>query len=611
MLRSLKAPAILALPVAMIPFAIYVLTMPTSITLEDAGLFQMVCTQGGLSHPPGYPLFTVLCQGLLFSDHILAGNLFSALFGALALLMFYLLLTQWFRAAIAAACAMAYGFSLTFWQQAIIIEVYTLASLMFFVNWLLLERFTKSRDWRYWYLACFVFGLALSNHWPLMLLAAPALAAVIWPVIRHEFGSFVQPGRLTPAIACFTIGLMPYVSLLLADQSAFGVFGPVTSPDEFMEYVTRALYDDQHAAADWGDKWQYLGWLVPEALGQMGLPLGFAAVAGLAMMIRDRHYLLAPTILAFLGATLGLVLLLGFEYDAHGRSIFRPYPIIAWAMPAIWLAYLLNAVTSRVKHRAIEAAILVSVIVVVSLSNFQHANRSHEQWVENYFTELLAALPENAILFTDGDLLSFPLGYLHFVRDQRPDITLLNWNSLTYPNRLTPARANRSEKEAAIVEFVTQATRPVFVIEPTLAPLTRYGWFSEVNRTPFTSTMITPLAESALDQVLTLYLDRTLRHQQEYELADFILASYTRLYISHQQSGGTLNELQDTRFRALLGTFPGKMILMEHELDKNPSPDRALLSQMLEEAQRQQPNYITRQNQRRLESFANRIQALD
>jgi hypothetical protein len=611
MLRSLKAPAILALPVVMIPFAIYVLTMPTSITLEDAGLFQMVCTQGGLSHPPGYPLFTILCQNLLFSDDILAGNLLSAFFGTLALLVFYLLLTHWFSPAIAAACAMAYGFSLTFWQQAIIIEVYTLASLLFFMNWLLLERFTKNREWRCWYLACFVFGLALSNHWPLMLLATPALATVAWPVIRHDFGSLVQPGRLTPAIACFTIGLMPYSSLLLADQNAFGVFGPVTSPDEFMEYITRALYDDQHAAAGWDDKWQYLGWLAPEAFRQLGLPLGVAALAGLALMIRDRHRLLAPTILAFLGATLGLALLLGFEYDAHGQSIFRPYPIIAWALPVIWLGYLLNAVTGRLKHLALEAAILVCVIVFVTLSNFQHANRSHKQWVENYFIELLDALPENAILFTDGDLLSFPLGYLHFAKDQRPDITLLNWSSLTYPNRLTPARATRSEKEAAIIEFVTEATRPVFVIEPTLAPLTRYGWFNEVNRIPPVTAMITPEAENALDPVLALHLGLGLRHQQEYELADFILASYTRLYISYQQAGGTLNELQDTRFRALLGTFPGKMILMAYELDNNPAPDKAFLSQVLEETQKQQPTYITRQNQRRLQSFANRILALD
>jgi len=611
MLRSLKAPAILILPVTVIPFAVYFLTMPTSITLEDAGLFQMVCSHGGLSHPPGYPLFTILCQNLLFSDHIQAGNLLSAFFGAMALLVYYLLLTNWFRPAIAATAALVYGFSLTFWQQAIIIEVYTLTVLLFFLNWFLLERFTIGRDWRYWYLACFVFGLSLSNHWPLMLLATPALVAVTWPVLRQDFGLLVAPRRLMIAIASFSIGLTPYLSMLLADQGAFGVFGPVTSPGEFMEYVTRALYDDHHATAGRSDKWHYLAWLVPEYLWQISIPLGIAGLAGLALMIRERHRLLAPTLLAFLGATLGLTLLLGFEYDARGQSIFRPYPIIAWGMPAIWLAYLLNAATDRIRRKPLEIVILVCIVGFVALSNFSRANRSHEQWVENYFSGLLAALPEDAVLFTDGDLLSFPLGYLHFVRDQRPDVTLLNWSSLTYPNRLTPARASRSEKESAIVEFVTGTERPVFVIEPTLAPLTRYGWFNEVNRTPPAHTIISPKAESALDEVLTLYPGNGLRHQQEYELADFILASFTRLYISHQEAGGRLDQVQDSRFRALLATFPGKMILMEYELDTSPSPDRALLLEVLAQAQKQQPPYLTSQNQRRLQSFANRIQALD
>ena len=46
-------------------FVLYLRTMPRTITLEDAGLFQMVCHIGGISHPPGYPTFTLFCQGLV------------------------------------------------------------------------------------------------------------------------------------------------------------------------------------------------------------------------------------------------------------------------------------------------------------------------------------------------------------------------------------------------------------------------------------------------------------------------------------------------------------------------------------------------------------------
>jgi hypothetical protein len=47
-----------------LPLLLYWLTLPRSLTLGDAGLFQLVCHEGGVGLPPGYPLFTLACQGL-------------------------------------------------------------------------------------------------------------------------------------------------------------------------------------------------------------------------------------------------------------------------------------------------------------------------------------------------------------------------------------------------------------------------------------------------------------------------------------------------------------------------------------------------------------------
>ena len=68
---------------------LYVSTMPRSITLEDAGLFQMVCHLGGISHPPGYPLFTLLCNQMTVATSVIAGNLISVVFALLAIVVFY------------------------------------------------------------------------------------------------------------------------------------------------------------------------------------------------------------------------------------------------------------------------------------------------------------------------------------------------------------------------------------------------------------------------------------------------------------------------------------------------------------------------------------------
>ena len=72
---------------------VYVSTIPGTITLEDAGLFQMICHLGGLGHPPGYPLFTSICQPFvslpIFPDGVFAGNFLSSVFASLACVVFF------------------------------------------------------------------------------------------------------------------------------------------------------------------------------------------------------------------------------------------------------------------------------------------------------------------------------------------------------------------------------------------------------------------------------------------------------------------------------------------------------------------------------------------
>ena len=80
-----------AFAVSIVLFLLYLFSMSLGITLEDAGLFQMVCHLGGLSHPPGYPLFTTFCQSFVSIPiaKVIAGNLVSILFALCALLVLY------------------------------------------------------------------------------------------------------------------------------------------------------------------------------------------------------------------------------------------------------------------------------------------------------------------------------------------------------------------------------------------------------------------------------------------------------------------------------------------------------------------------------------------
>ena len=625
------SPLLLAAVALAAALATYLATGPQTITLEDAGLFQMVCHLDGLSHPPGYPLFTLLCQTVVKTPAVWNANLLSAVFGALTIGVFTLLLSGIFKQrSIVVIGALAYGGSLTFWAQAIIVEVYTLAAFLFYCCWLSVANYARRNDIRWWYLGCLVFGLNLANHWPLALLSAPALLAVVWPARANLINLLRQPTVFCSSILLFTLGLTPYISLVTAPADAFGVFGSINHPQELLQYVTRGLYDDTKASADINDRIAFFQWLPLETIRQLG-PIATAIAAfGLYWSFRvGPKHIASAALLNYLGATFVLTGIIGFE--CHGQAIFLPYPIIAYGSLAIWLAFGLQGVYQiaaglRWKSQPtlvtpVLPLLAMIVLVIIVATNYPLNNRRQDAWVENYFRMMLATLPANAVLFTEGDILSFPLGYLHHVRKIRPDITLYNWHSLTYPNRLSPVFATTAQKEAAIINFVAGTKRPVFVIKPTLSPLVSYGIYNKVRHPGEPAAVLLPEAEQWLDEMLRKYDHAPPTRQQEIELLEFIFAGFTRTYLVHQNElaiqGTSLDDLQQKRLAGLMQTFSGKMMLLEQVLATVPETARkdptrtAMLRQLIAAAAAQIPDHITNEQRARYYYYAARVQLME
>ena len=609
---------LLAILIFVIALGTYAATMPMSVTLEDAGLFQMVCYQGGLAHPPGYPLFTLACSALVVSPEIMNGNLVSALFGAFTVVVFFFLLLSITQSSVVAMiAALAYAFTATFWAQSIIIEVYSLAAFLLFLCWYALDRFARLKRQSDWYLACLVFGLALSNHWPLAMLSAPALLAVIWPEIRSLLFKLTNSRFFLLTVLLFSLGLTPYFYLVTRPDDVFGVFGPINTFSEFVDYVSRSSYNDNKVGATIADKLAFLSWLPLETIRQIGFPLSLLAAVGIYYSFKTapRHQAIA-FLLNYLGCTFVLTLVLGFEFDRKGRSIFTPYPITAYGSLAIWLGYGLLAISSlhhSMANKVTQGVLGLFVVLTIALTNLPSNNRSEDSWVEDYFTLLLGSLPEEAVLFIDGDLLSFPVGYLHYVKGLRPDISVYNWNSLTFPNRLTPVGTSKSKREQALTQFIEKSNRPIFTIETKFSPMSSYGLYDQIQLGGMDNAYLLPEAEAFLVTLSDMYDQGRIFRQQELELAEFIFARFTKLYIKFQKQKLTvLNMEQRIIFNRLLGTFPGKMMLIEDELNRTDStPNRAMLREAATAAELQMPTHIAKEQQARYFYYSARILLLD
>ena len=465
------------------PLVLYTLTLPRTVVLEDDGFFLMAGAHLGIAHPPGYPLFTLICHlfmQLPFGTPAFLGHLSSAFLGALACGAVYvcarLLGASWIPAL---AAAWLFGASEHVWSQAIIAEVYTLNALLFFAVYALLlqaparERAGGKPAQANWFWAAAVYGLSLANHWPLMGLATPGLALAALPSWRAIL-------RGWPAIlAGFSLSAaFPYAWMVWRSwqEPATSFLGPIDSWKTFVDYITRQGYAGigDGPSAGWMDRLELLQWFGNQVAWQLTF-VGFVlALLGLTMLLRERRFCEAGSgVLVFLGQSVALMILLNFDFDYYFVAVFRPYSLVCYGLLAIWLATGLQFVTDRLATKRFRAAWLPAAAAALAglgmtawsvQSHWEINNRAGSDVAARHANLLFDLLPEKATLLVSGDLETPTLGYYRFVEERRPDITLINTNGLIYGNRPFPSGSTEAERKAVLRAFVDDPGRQVFLL---------------------------------------------------------------------------------------------------------------------------------------------------
>lgn len=546
---------------------LYWLTMPRVITLEDAGLFQMVCHLGGISHPPGYPLFTMLCQQLVVGDSVVSGNLLSVFFALLATLAWYGVVTLLTKNHVIALMAMfAYGVSTTFWSQAIIIEVYSFAAASFMVSLWLLLKYLDTDKTSYWYALCLSVGIGLSNHWPLYVLSCVAFPVFL--KLHQPLLAKISDWRFwLCSIGLLLLGLLPYLQLLMVKDPITAVFGAV-SPGEFFDYVSRSYYDDSRPGATQADKLDYLIWLVPEAFMQLsavGVPF---IVIGLVRSFRILKLNEAIALcLMFLSTTFLLMSLLDMKFELLFQAIFRPYPVIAYAALSLWFAIGVEQTLKQLDSvpGTLRGIIAASLLLVMATINYPNVDRSYSRLVDEYGTLILESLPPNAILFLTGDNQIAPLGYLHLVKGIRPDVTLYSHEGLVFHNRLMPVKRPLKAWRAEVKAFIQAQDRPVFSIAPKSYVTVDYGLYYGFEENPDSSFRFSRRFENFYAYLTEVYQSDLITDSHEQQFVYNLLAGFTKQYLGNMFKNGieSMSQSQLHTLKAAQDTFPGKLTTIE------------------------------------------------
>jgi len=545
--------------------------MPQEITLEDAGLFQMVCHQGGIGHPPGYPLFVLSCQAFVnlpvLDQSVMAGNLMSAVFASAACAVLVIVLRQLqVPGSLSISLALVYGLSVTFWSQAIIVEVYSLAVLLFLVCLSLSLAYQSSEQVKYLLWLALVYGLALSNHWPLQGLGTLALLAILAPRIRLIVRFLLVPANFLAIVALIGLGLAPYLTLFQSSPE-FSLYGQVETGADFLKYITRAAYTDQSVFAGVSDKISFQRWLVEQSAVELTLPLGI--LAGLGFLLSFKRlpwHLSVALILLYLGGTSILNLMLGFEFNDQRVAIFEPYPVISYVALVVWLGiavmWLIDSAGEGVPW--LRQSFPVLLVALVTLGNFPGFHYRDNGFAQAYGELVLENVPEDAVLFVEGDVGVGVIGYLHYVQGQRPDIELRSWNNLVFNNRLVSPYLSPDQQAKLRSEFIRKSEKAVF------------STISHGEKGRSTGLLFQHNVESEYHcyQDLHAYIERlvaldqlnVLSNGHEKELLFGLLLEFSRLHIALLSENNAVDgalEIERAAMVMLEKTFPGKLAVLE------------------------------------------------
>jgi 4-amino-4-deoxy-L-arabinose transferase-like glycosyltransferase len=449
---------VVALGVAAFAFVLYLGTLaPTVLYYErpeliDAAMLQVHAYVLGITHPTGYPTWTMLAHlftYLPFGDPAYRANLASAAFGAAA--VFVLFFAGWLlsgRIWAAAAGSLSFAVGNIFWSQAVIAEVYTLNALFVAATVLVLLLWRDTRRDRYLLAAAFLMGLSLTNHVTSGLLL-PTAALFVFAVDRRKL---LDWRLVLGGAGLFVLGLAPYLYLPVrafvgtpvyeADPSSFARFFELVAGREFGirfgtfgpdEYLSRLV-----------SLW---GFLLEEF--NAGLLL-VAAVGVVVMLVRDRA-----------GAVLVGIPFLGWLVYAIGYDIFDYfiYFIPSYLMLALFVAVGATTVLEGAERLVAGSPPLLRtatpVLISIALLYLAVADVGEDYSLEDRSQDLTGRRIVEAVVektAPDATVLHHrsPLPYMIQVEERRADLTLVSpWYPAQNPMRVWSVQSTPDDEYPA------------------------------------------------------------------------------------------------------------------------------------------------------------------
>ena len=404
--------------VALLLFAgfllVYGATLCPTIYVRDAGELSAAAATWGVPHPPGYPLYTMLCG--LFVRLVPAGsmamraNLFSAACGSLAAAMVFLFCRR-IGASRSAGCAAAFclGTGATFWSQAVSAEVYCLDIVLILLTLLAALQVLRQPFRRYYVLCGLAAGFA-AGHRIVNLLYIVPVAVVFMEAARRR--AKLQPAvLLLPVFGAVLSGLVfLYLPVASSLNPPIDMGDPETF-DRFWTIITAQPYRRRFGDVPLMTVIARAGSFVWNLPANTGIAAA-AAPVGMWLLLRKCGWLI-PAGLLF-SAACCIVFSCLYNIPDISSYLLPAYTIVVLAAAAGF---------DRLPRQLVWAAMLLGLAGLPL--HYRSVDLSGVRIAERFGRDVLASAGPETVILTGSDTSISSLLYLQSVEGLRPDVAII------------------------------------------------------------------------------------------------------------------------------------------------------------------------------------------
>ncbi len=476
----------------------YVTSLTVDIFGGDVGDLVTAAFVRGVAHPPGYPLFTIL--GFFVShlnldlETVTKVGLISALASITALYVYSKIIELFTQNRLIQIISVgSLAFSYHFWLYSVIPEVFALNSLLslcVIYNSLAFYKYEKFRNLG---LITFFVGLGLSNHMTILLFLPFVVGIIINK--RKRVISYRRKLFLLPLF--FVIGLLPYVYIpIAASANPIISWDDAKNLDNFIHLVFRRDYGTFSAGIFPRPALELRSFLLKNyftsIISSLSAPVIVISLLGVVNFVRKEKYL--GTLLC------GLILLVGPLFvvyaafpitNSFGLATVERFYLLSEVVIGLFLPWgllLIFTFFGRIFSKKIYAFLLLFMFILIPIllfiKNYPKTNLSKLSLGNEFGKNYLRNLPENSVLIVEGDTKSFNTWYMHFVKNIRPDVELIEIGNFAVRNDFFKPLFEKTIKETKKDEitsfFITiekvAEKRPVFATTPININNNDYVW---------------------------------------------------------------------------------------------------------------------------------------